>query len=230
MARMASPAAPDWATGDNRLPERVTALLDGLKGAYPDAALRLRFTSPFELLCATVLAAQATDDRVNTVTPSLFARWPDPAALSLAPVDEVAAVVRPTGYYRQKAARLVDVSHGLVTRFGGEVPRTVDELTSLPGVGRKTAIVVLNHGYGIPAGVAVDTHVHRLAGRLDWSHARDPERVEAELRALVPAAEWIRLQDLFATHGRAHCRAPRPRCDGCPIEALCYSPDKATAA
>lgn len=197
-----------------------------LKTAYPDARLILRFRNAFELLCATILAAQATDERVNLVTPELFERWPGPEDLARAPLPEVEAVVRTTGFFRQKARRLVEVSQQLFERFGGKVPREVEALTGLPGVGRKTAILVINHAFGEPAGVAVDTHVHRVAGRLGWSSAKDPDRMEEELRELLPRREWIHVQDLLAFHGRAHCRAPRPRCTGCSVEDLCPYPEK----
>lgn len=225
-AKGAKPAAPHWSTGSNREAWRVQAILARLDAAYPDARLILRFENPFQLLCATVLAAQATDEKVNEVTPSLFQRYPTPAELARAAFEDVAAMVRPTGYYRQKAQRLMEVSRGLVERFGGEVPRSVEELTSLPGVGKKTAIMVINHAYRIPVGIAVDTHVQRVAQRLDWSHQRDPERMEEELREVVPQDRWITFQDLIAFHGRAHCKAPEPRCSGCPIHDLCYFPGK----
>jgi endonuclease-3 len=207
-------------------PAPVAETLKRLKAAYPDARLILRFASPFQLLCATILAAQATDERVNLVTPVLFARWSTPAALAGAPLPEVEAVIRPTGFYRQKAKRLVEVAGQLVERFGGQVPEEVEALTTLPGVGKKTAILVINHAYGKPAGVAVDTHVQRVAGRLGWSAAKDADRMEEELRGLVPRREWIHLQDLLAFHGRAPCRAPKPRCTGCPVEDLCPFPEK----
>jgi endonuclease-3 len=204
----------------------VAATLKRLKAAYRQARLLLDFDDPFQLLCATILAAQATDERVNLVTPVLFARWPNPEELAAASLAEVEAVVRPTGYYRQKARRLTEVARHLVERFGGEVPEEVDPLTSLPGVGRKTAVLVINHGFGKPAGVAVDTHVERVARRLGWSQAKDPTRMAEELEELLPRREWIHLQDLLAFHGRAHCRAPRPRCTDCPVEALCPFPEK----
>jgi endonuclease-3 len=207
-------------------PRQVATTLKRLKTAYPDAHLILRFGSPFELLCATILAAQATDERVNQVTPELFRRWPGPAQLARAPLAEVEEVVRTTGFFRQKARRLVEVSRLLEERFAGEVPREVEALTSLPGVGRKTAILVINHAHGLPAGVAVDTHVQRVAGRLGWSTAKDADRMEEELRELLPRREWIHAQDLLAFHGRAHCRAPRPRCTGCPVEDRCPFPQK----
>lgn len=224
--RGSRPSAPRWSSGENRSPQRVETLLERLRSAYPDAGLLLRFTTPFELLAATVLAARATDEKVNEVTPVLFRRFPTARELAAADVDEVAEIVHPTGFFRQKARRLVAVSQGLVDRFGGEVPETVEELTTLPGVGRKTAILVINHAFARAAGIAVDTHVHRVAQRLDWSHQKDPDRMERELERVVPKASWIDLQGLLATHGRACCKAPKPRCSGCPLDDLCYFPEK----
>jgi endonuclease III len=219
------PAAPG-AGGRNRRPERVAEILARLARAYPDAHLLLRFDNPFELLCATVLAARATDEKVNEVTPELFRRWPTPERLAAADFDAVAEVVHATGFFRQKTERLLAVARGLVESFGGRVPDEVAELTTLPGVGKKTAILVVNHAFGKPAGIAVDTHVLRVGRRLDWTAAKDPEKVEGELREVIPREHWIHLQDLLAFHGRAHCRAPRPRCAGCPVADLCYSPEK----
>ncbi len=217
---------PAWSTGENRKPERLGEILDRLEAAYPDAHLLLDFGTPFQLLAATILAARATDEKVNEVTPALFARFPDARALAAADFDEVAEIVHPTGFFRQKAKRLIAASRALVEEFDGRVPATVDELTTLPGVGRKTAILVVNHAFGRRAGVVVDTHVQRIAARLDWSHRKDADKVEAELRRLVPEARWISFQDLVGHHGRAHCTAPKPRCAGCPVDELCYFPDK----
>ncbi len=217
---------PAWATGENRKPERLGEILDRLEAAYPDAHLLLEFENPFQLLSATILAARATDEKVNEVTPELFSRFPDARTLAGAEFDEVAEIVHPTGFFRQKARRLIEASQALVERFGGEVPATIDELTTLPGVGRKTAILVINHAFGRPAGVVVDTHVQRIAGRLDWSHQKDADKMERELRELVPEARWIAFQDVVGFHGRGHCTAPKPRCADCPVDELCYFPDK----
>lgn len=219
---------PKKLRGKNRQPERVTETLRRLRQAHPDAHLILRFEDPFQLLCATILAARATDEKVNEVTPELFRRWPTPRRLAGADFAEVAEVVHATGFYRQKTERLIEVSKGLVNDFGGQVPETVEELTTLPGVGKKTAILVINHAYGQPAGIAVDTHVQRVARRLDFSQAGTADKMEAELRGVIPREEWIHLQDLLAFHGRAHCKAPRPKCTGCPVGELCYSPEKVT--
>lgn len=226
MAGKGQALPPKNLRGANRRPERRDEILARLRRAYPDAHLILRFEDPFQLLCATILAARATDEKVNEVTPELFRRWPTPPRLAAADFGEVAEVVHATGFYRQKTERLIAVAQGLVADFDGRVPDSVEELTTLPGVGRKTAILVINHAYGKPAGVAVDTHVQRVARRLDFSQAGTADKIEAELRQVMPQREWIHLQDLLAFHGRAPCKAPRPRCVGCPVEELCYSPEK----
>lgn len=217
---------PEWSTGENRDSERVRAILDALDEAYPDAHLILDYENPFQLLCATILAARATDEKVNEVTPELFRRWPTPAALAGADREELEELVHPTGFYRQKAGRLLDASRHLVDRFDGEVPTSVDELTELPGVGKKTAIMVINHGHGIPAGIAVDTHVQRVSRRLDLSQMKTADAMEKDLRDVVPEERWIGYQDLLAFHGRARCRAPEPSCTGCPVDRYCYFPNK----
>lgn len=215
-----------WARGENRRPERVEAILDGLGEAYPEARLLLDFENPFQLLCAAILAARATDEKVNEVTPELFGRFPEPADLAAAELEAVEEIVHPTGFYRQKARRLVEVSRELSERFDGRVPDSVAQLTTLPGVGEKTAIMVVNNAFGEPAGLVVDSHVQRIAHRLDWSHQKSAEKVESELEEIVPRTSWIAFQNLLAFHGRAYCKAPRPRCSGCPIDELCYFPEK----
>lgn len=217
---------PPWSSSRNRSARRRNEILRRLREAYPEARLELRFRNPFELLCAAVLAAQTTDARVNDVTPGLFGRWPDATSLATASEDAVADVIRPVNYYRTKAARLVALSGVLVSEHEGRVPEDSAHLQALPGVGRKTATLVLNHAFGQSAGVVVDTHVRRIAGRLDWSHAAEPERMADELEALIPRAAWRTLQDLLAAHGRACCRATRPVCAACPVGARCYWPDK----
>lgn len=226
MVKPSKATAPPWSTGENRRPERVRKILKALETAYPDARLILQFENPFQLLCATILAARATDEKINEITPELFRRYPSPRELARAQFEEVARIVKASGFYRQKAKRLIQVAQGLVERFGGEVPRTVEELTTLPGVGKKTAIMVINHAYGIPVGVAVDTHVHRVSQRLDWSHQPEPDKMEEELREIIPKDRWISFQDLIAFHGRTHCKAPKPRCTECPIDESCYFPEK----
>lgn len=193
-----------------------------LAEAYPDADTELDFTTPLELLIATVLSAQSTDRRVNEVTPALFARYPDAAAYAAADRAELEEMIRPAGLYRSKAASIQGLAQAICERHGGEVPRTLDELVSLPGVGRKTANVVLGNAYDIP-GITVDTHVGRLARRFGWTTETDPERVEADLMALFPRSEWTDLSHRMILHGRRVCHARKPDCEGCPVVALCPS-------
>jgi len=198
----------------------ATALLYRLAELYPDAVCSLHHRSPFELLMATILSAQCTDVRVNLVTPRLFARYPDVAALSQADLFEVEALIRSTGFYHHKARHLIGCAQSLQERYHGEVPATLTALTSLPGVGRKTANVILGTAFRIPA-MVVDTHVTRLAQRLGWTTAKDPLRIERDLCALLPPSSWIATSHLLIFHGRACCKAPTPDCSLCPIFPLC---------
>jgi endonuclease-3 len=200
---------------------RVRGILDGLRALYPDATTELHHRSAFELLAATILSAQCTDERVNQVTPVLFARYPDAAALAAAPAATVEGLVKSTGFYRNKTKSLLGMSQALVARFGAQVPRTMDELLTLPGVARKTANVVLGTAYGLAAGVVVDTHVRRLAQRLGLSTEDDPEKIERDLMALVPPERWIEVGHTLILHGRRVCLARRPACDRCPLRPLC---------
>ncbi len=177
--------------------------------------------SPFELIVATILSAQCTDTRVNQVTPQLFARYPDARALALADPAELEAVIRSTGFFRSKAKNLIGMAQTLVAQHDGAVPAELEALTRLAGVGRKTAHVVLGTAFGIPSGVVVDTHVKRLAFRLGLTEQTDPERIEADLEALVPRKEWINLSHRLIHHGRAVCKAQRPRCSACPLASFC---------
>jgi endonuclease-3 len=170
---------------------------------------------------ATILSAQCTDKRVNMVTPHLFARWPGPAALARAPQPELEAVIRTTGFFRAKAKSLLGCSRALVDRHGGEVPRTLADLVKLPGVGRKTANVVLGSGFGIVSGVVVDTHVGRITRRLGLTREADAVRAERDLIAVVPERHWIAFSHRLIEHGRTVCTARAPRCDGCPLAAVC---------
>ena len=203
-------------------------ILARLKGRYPEAATALAYRDPWQLLVATVLSAQTTDTNVNRVTPALFARWPEPEDLAAADPEEVESVVRPTGYYRQKTRAIISLSADLTARFGGEVPFDLAALTTLPGVGRKTASVVLAEAFGLPA-IAVDTHVGRLSRRLGLSTATDPARVEADLQALYPRKEWAGISMRFIQFGREVCLARRPRCAGCPLADRCPYPGRADA-
>jgi endonuclease-3 len=200
---------------------RAARILDVLEAAHPDATCALHYRSPFELLCATILSAQCTDERVNKVTPQLFARYPTPAALAGAGALELEEVIRSTGFFRSKAKSLIGCARGLVERHGGEVPRSLDEMVKLPGVGRKTANVVLGHTYGIAEGIAVDTHVLRVSNRIGLAHGEDAGEVELQLMALVPRERWVRTTDLLIFHGRRVCDARRPACGRCTAFALC---------
>lgn len=186
---------------------------------HPGADTELRFTNAFELLVATVLSAQSTDRRVNEVTPALFARFPTPAALAAAPQPEVEQLVHATGFFRQKAKAVIGLSAALVERHGGQVPPDIDALVKLPGVGRKTANVVLGHALGVP-GFPVDRHVLRVAARLGLITTEDPVKAEAVLTQLVPPADWTRTSDTLILHGRRVC-TPAPKCDLCHARTLC---------
>ncbi len=190
-----------------------------LRERYPETTA-LEFTSPFTLLVAAILAAQCTDERVNRVTRQLFQRFPDARAFAEAPLEEIEEAVRPTGYYRQKARTLKACCTALVERFGGEVPGRVEEMLTLPGVGRKTANLVLGNSRGVP-GVFVDTHVKRVANRLGLTRQKDPDRIEADLEALVPPERQVAFSNLLTYLGRDACKARRPRCDRCPVAHLC---------
>jgi endonuclease III len=200
---------------------RSARIAESLGQAYPHASCSLVFRSPFELLVATILSAQCTDKRVNMVTPELFGRWPDAASLADAPPAELEAVIRSTGFFRAKAKSILGCCRGLVERHGGEVPRTLEELVRLPGVGRKTANVVLGSAFGIPSGVVVDTHVGRISRRLGLTKAADAVRAERDLSAVLPREEWIAFSHRVIEHGRTVCTARAPRCDACALAELC---------
>ena len=191
-----------------------------LGDAYPDARCELDFSTPLELLVATVLSAQCTDKRVNQVTPRLFARYPDAAAYAAADREELESIIQPTGFFRAKAASIQGIAQALCDRFGGDVPDRIDDLVTLPGVGRKTANVVLGNAFATP-GITVDTHVGRLSRRLGWSTHDDPEKVEADLMALFPRADWTDISHRLIFHGRRCCHARRPACGACPIAQWC---------
>lgn len=201
---------------------RAAAVLAGLSATYPDARSELDFGTPFQLLIATMLSAQATDVSVNAATPALFARYPTPAALAAATPAQVEPLIRTIGLYRTKARHCVAAAHALLERFGGEVPRTVAELVTLPGVGRKTANVVVSNAYGVPA-IAVDTHVGRLARRLGFSRQTDPNAVERDLEALFDPVDWVLVHHALILHGRRVCAARRPACATCNVAVLCPS-------
>jgi endonuclease-3 len=198
-------------------------LLEGLRQLYPTVTCALDHTDPYQLLVATILSAQCTDERVNQVTPSLFAQFPDPARLAQAEPDALEALIHSTGFFRNKARSLLGAARRMVQVYGGEVPRTLEELTTLPGVARKTANVVLGTAFGIPSGVVVDTHVKRIAGRLGLTTQTDPEKVERDLMALLPREEWIDFSHRVIWHGRRLCKARKPLCEECALAPLCPS-------
>jgi endonuclease-3 len=201
--------------------QRAAEIVARLRAAYPDARCSLDFSTPLELLIATVLSAQCTDERVNQVTKTLFRKYRTAADYVAAQPEALEQDIKQTGFYRNKAKHLREACAVLVEQYGGEVPRSMDELTTLPGVARKTANVVLGNAYGIVDGVVVDTHVGRLARRLGLSASDDPAKVEQDLMALVPPADWLALSHLLIYHGRAICQARKPLCERCMLLSLC---------
>jgi endonuclease III len=204
------------------LTRRARRVNRALAERYPDARCELDFRSPLELLVATVLSAQTTDVRVNLVTPELFARYPDAAGYAGADRVEFEEMIRSTGFFRAKAQSLIGLGQALVERFDGEVPARLDDLVTLPGVGRKTANVVLGNAFGIP-GITVDTHVGRTVRRLGWTGEEDPVKVEHAIGALVPRSEWTMLSHRLIFHGRRTCFARKPACGACPVARDCPS-------
>jgi len=202
-------------------PERAREIYDRLTAHYPDAHCALDFKSPFQLLIATILSAQCTDKRVNMVTPALFKRYKTPAALAAAKPEELEELIKSTGFFRNKTKSLLGMSDAVAERHGGKVPDTMDELVKLPGVGRKTANVVLGNAYDKNEGVVVDTHVGRLARRMGWTRQTDPVKVERDLNALVPKGRRTLAAHQLIAHGRAICTARKPLCDECPVLPLC---------
>jgi endonuclease-3 len=193
-----------------------------LAATYPDAHCELDFADPLELLVATILSAQCTDKRVNMVTPTVFARYPTAADYAAANRAELEEIVRSTGFFRAKSNALITLGQALCERFGGEVPRRLEDLVTLPGVGRKTANVVLGNAFGIP-GITVDTHFGRLSRRFGWTTETDPVKVEAEVGALFPRKDWTMLSHYLIWHGRRRCHSRRPACGACPIARWCPS-------
>ena len=216
---MTSPRRGRFPSAKTRAPQ----LLERLGELYPHATCSLDWRTPYELLIATMLSAQCTDERVNLITPALFERFPDAAAAALVEADAVEPYVRSAGFFRNKAKNIVASSRLLMELHGGEVPRSMEELLELPGVARKTASVVLAWCFGINAGVTVDTHVSRLSQRLRLTRKTEPRQIEPDLMKLVPQAEWQNLSIRLIFHGRAVCTARSPKCNGCPIADLCPS-------
>ena len=207
-------------------PERVAAILKALDEAYPDAVCALNHHSPWELLVATILSAQCTDVRVNMVTPELFRRFPTPAAMAKASLPELENLIRTTGFFRNKAKSIKGAAQAIVERFGGLVPQTLEELITVPGAARKTANVVLGVSFGKAEGVVVDTHVFRIARRLELAKGETPQAVEQELMRVVPQEKWIDFSHQVIHHGRKVCVARNPKCRECVLEHLCHSKDK----
>jgi endonuclease-3 len=207
--------------------QRALEVLVRLKRQYPDATCSLTYETPVQLLVATILSAQCTDERVNKVTPELFRRFPDAAALAGADLGEIEELVRSTGFYRNKAKNIQATCRMIMSEFGGEVPKLMEDLLRLPGVARKTSNVVLANAYGINAGVTVDTHVKRLSYRLGLTKHTDPVRIERDLMGLLPQPDWENWSIRLIYHGRAVCMARNPACDRCLLADLCPSVDHA---
>ncbi len=201
--------------------ELANKVVETLRRLYPDARCSLDYRTPLQLLIATILSAQCTDERVNKVTPALFARYRSAADFASADPRELENYIRSTGFYRAKAKNIIACCRALVERHGGELPRSLEELTKLPGVGRKTANVLLGTAWGIPAGIVVDTHVRRLARRMGLTQHTDPDKIERDLMELIPQEEWIAFGHRMIYHGRQVCLARNPRCDQCALNSFC---------
>ncbi len=201
--------------------QRALEILTRLKRLYPDATCSLNFANPLQLLVATILSAQCTDERVNQVTPALFARYRDAEDFAMADLAELEQYIKSTGFYRNKARHIQGACRRIVEVYGGQVPKVMEDLLSLPGVARKTANVVLAHGYGILGGVTVDTHVKRLSRRLGLTQETDPVKIERDLMRLIPQPDWENWSIRLIYHGRAVCQARQPQCEGCELIDLC---------
>ena len=218
--------APSTGKSAGRDPKRVAAILAGLDEAYPQAACELKHESAFQLVISTILSAQCTDVRVNLVTEQLYKKYMKPEDFAYANPAELEAAIRPTGFFRNKTKSIIGASKAIVEKFGGQVPRTMEEILTLPGVARKTANVVLGTAYGIASGVVVDTHVIRLSQRLDLTRYTEPKKIEQDLMAILPQDRWIQFSHQLIWHGRRVCVARKPRCIDCNLEKICYSKDK----
>lgn len=207
-------------------PKRVAAILARLNEAYANATCELKHDNAFQLLISTILSAQCTDVRVNQVAETLYKKYPDPKAFAYATPSELEQDIRPTGFFRNKTKSIMGASKALLEKFGGEVPRTMEEILTLPGVARKTGNVVLGTAYGIASGIAVDTHVLRLSNRLDLTRNEDPKKVEQDLMKIIPKEKWIQFSHQLIWHGRRVCHARKPKCLECNMESLCYAKDK----
>ncbi|HPP75396.1 MAG TPA: endonuclease III [Armatimonadota bacterium] len=199
---------------------RALKVIEILRKTYPQAMVTLDYKTPFQLLVATILAAQCTDERVNQVTPELFRRYPTPEAVAGADESELREIIRPTGFFNQKTKAIMEIAREIVAKYGGNVPDTLEELTQLRGVGRKTANLILGIVYKKPA-IVVDTHVKRVSARLGFTKHKDPTKIEFDLMEVIPESNWIELNHLLVAHGRAICKAPTPLCERCPVLELC---------
>jgi len=224
--RRAKSAKLRGATSDPTNPKRVAAILQRLDQTYPDATCELKHANPFQLLISTILSAQCTDVRVNQVTQTLYQKYPNPQAFAYANPSELEQEIRPTGFFRNKTKSVMGASKAVVEKFAGEVPRTMEEILTLPGVARKTGNVVLGTAYGIAAGVVVDTHVQRLSNRLELTKNHEPKKIEQDLMKVIPQDRWIKFSHQLIWHGRRVCIARKPRCAICSLESLCNAKDK----
>jgi endonuclease-3 len=206
--------------------QRVALILEGLDKLHPNVTCALNHSSPWELLVATILSAQCTDKRVNEVTPGLFAKYPTIADFANAHQDELANDIRSTGFFNNKAKSVIGAAKRIQNEFKGEIPRTIEDLLTVPGAARKTANVVLGTAYGIASGVVVDTHVHRVSRRLDLTRQDDPVKIEKDLMKIIPQERWILFSHQVIHHGRSLCVAGKPRCAECLLDPICYAKDK----
>jgi endonuclease-3 len=217
---------PATNAGNGTNPKRVAAILAKLEEAYPAATCELKHENAFQLLISTILSAQCTDVRVNQVTQELYKKYKTPQDFAYANPAELEKEIRPTGFFRNKTKSIIGASKGIIERFGGQVPRTMEEILTLPGVARKTANVVLGTAYGVASGIVVDTHVQRLSNRLDLTRNEDPKKIEQDLMAAIPQDKWIIFSHQLIWHGRRVCFARKPNCIECNLERICYSEDK----
>jgi endonuclease-3 len=210
-------------TRDSPLEERAPEIIRILRKTYPDARVALNFTNPLEMLVATILSAQCTDERVNQVTKELFKKYRTPEDYLKVPEQELARDIKPTGFFNQKTRSIRGACRRIVEEYGGKVPDSMEELLTLPGVARKTANIVLGNAFGKVEGIAVDTHVRRVSQRLGFTKEKDPDKIERDLMEIVPRRQWFPFTYVLIEHGRAICKAPRPRCEVCPVNRLCPS-------
>lgn len=225
-ARKGAIAAKKMAGAAGTDPKRVAAILAKLDEAYPAASCELKHENAFQLLVSTILSAQCTDVRVNQVAQTLYKKYPTPEAFAHANPTELEQEIRPTGFFRNKTKSIMGASKAIIEKFGGQVPRTMEELLTVPGAARKTANVVLGAAFGIASGIVVDTHVIRISNRLDLTRNEDPKKIEQDLMKVIPKEKWILFSHQIIWHGRRVCQARKPKCVECNLEKICYSKDK----